>query len=279
VDNQGGSGCAKTIYAIDGSAYKTYGAPLSLPLKGKKKSVLKFLSEDKAGNRGAALTEIYQLESIAPKTTAKPRGGTYKAAQSVTLECADNQGGSGCDKIFYSTDGSSPAKRYTSPITLPVKGKKKTVLDFYSQDKAGNREKTKTEKYTLKDSPKVTATDGSFIAYENGTVLDTKTGLEWYAGPDKDTDWNHAKSWVESLSVDGRGWRMPSRKELAALYKKGAGTRNMTPLLKTTGWLVWTGETEGPSSAWLFYFNHGLATWIPRFNPNEIRGFAVRSRR
>ena len=38
--------------------------------------------------------------------------------------------------------------------------------------------------------------DGIYVAYANGIAKDTKTGLEWKAGPDRDTDWNEARSWV-----------------------------------------------------------------------------------
>ena len=43
--------------------------------------------------------------------------------------------------------------------------------------------------------------DKSLIAYESGVVIDTETGLEWYVGPDRDTTWHEARSWVESLNV------------------------------------------------------------------------------
>ncbi|NVM22642.1 MAG: DUF1566 domain-containing protein, partial [Desulfobacterales bacterium] len=126
----------------------------------------------------------------------------------------------------------------------------------------------------------VTSRDGTLIAYATGVVRDTKTGLEWYAGPDKNTNWNEAKSWVENLTVDGGGWRMPTRKELRSLYEKVAGTRNMTPLLKTTGWWVWSGETKGSSSAWFFYFRNGFENWSYRSTSYDgLRAFAVRSRR
>lgn len=119
----------------------------------------------------------------------------------------------------------------------------------------------------------------SFIAYATGVVYDKNTGLEWYAGPDSDTTWNEAKRWVESLNVAGGGWRMPTRQELKNLYKKGAGKRNMTSLLKTTGWWVWSGETKGSSSAWFFNFLFGNEDWYYRVLSIDTRGFAVRSRR
>jgi hypothetical protein len=122
--------------------------------------------------------------------------------------------------------------------------------------------------------------DGQYVAYANGIVWDTKTGLEWKAGPDKVTEWDEAYLWVQNLNVGGGKWRMPTLKELETLYKEGAGSRNMTPLLKTKGWNVWSFETNdsGPQS---FFF------WKKPANvrPSELslhyldkRAFAVRSR-
>jgi hypothetical protein len=121
--------------------------------------------------------------------------------------------------------------------------------------------------------------DGDFILDRAGIVFDKKANLEWYAGPDRNTTWNEAKLWAESLSIDGSGWRMPTLKELKTLHKKGAGERNMTPLLKTTGWWVWSGETKGSSSAWGFGFPRGREGWIYRDSAITGRAFAVRSRK
>ena len=119
---------------------------------------------------------------------------------------------------------------------------------------------------------------GVYVAYANGIVKDTKTGLEWKVGPDKRTNWDQARSWVQNLNLDGGGWRLPTTDELRTLYKKGTGSRNMTPLLKTTGWHVWSGETEDSSTAWTFYFRLGLRYWSNRLFSYATRAFAVRSR-
>ena len=120
---------------------------------------------------------------------------------------------------------------------------------------------------------------GRFIAYNNGIILDKKTDLEWISGPDKDTNWKEAKSWVESLTVDGGGWRMPTIKELKTLYQEGVGPHNMTPLLKTTGGYVWSSEIkEGSSMPHGFLFNNIDEHWgFP--SVFDKRGFAVRSRK
>jgi hypothetical protein len=120
--------------------------------------------------------------------------------------------------------------------------------------------------------------DGIYVAYANGIVKDTNTGLEWLVGPDKDTNWNEAKSWVQGLNLDGGGWRMPTMDELGGLYKKGAGSRNMKPLLRTSGWWVWSGELESSSRVGFFTFGYGEQRWSEPVKSYGGRAFAVRSR-
>ncbi|MDQ1330389.1 MAG: hypothetical protein QG578_652, partial [Thermodesulfobacteriota bacterium] len=131
---------------------------------------------------------------------------------------------------------------------------------------------------------KAVASDGRFEKRASGVVRDTQNGLEWYAGPDKNTNWDDAKQWAAGLSVDGGDWRMPAIRELKGLYRKGAGLRNMTPLLETTGWLIWSGETGGlgtvaGNSGWALDFDNGGELLERRDNSIYKRGFAVRSRK
>jgi hypothetical protein len=131
--------------------------------------------------------------------------------------------------------------------------------------------------YNSKDQE--TGRDGDCIAYACGVVWDTMAKLEWVVGPEKDTTWDEAKSWGDNLTVAGGGWRMPTIDELKTLYDKGRGTRNITPLLKTGGWAVWSGDIRDSSSAWFFHFNLGKRYWGPRNSSTDIRTFAVRSRK
>jgi len=136
--------------------------------------------------------------------------------------------------------------------------------------------------------------DGIYAGYPGGIVKDTRTGLEWKAGPDTDTSWSQANAWVESLDLDGSGWKLPTEEELKTLYVEGAGTRNMTSLLKTTGWWVWTSRisntpqkssgflglfsrTACTSCGWIFYFARGgYGYWVERSDSSNMRAFAVR---
>lgn len=120
--------------------------------------------------------------------------------------------------------------------------------------------------------------DGNYIRYSNGVVKDENTGLEWFVGPDEETTWQEAKKWVWSLTVAGGGWRMPSRLELETLYKKGSGNQNMTPLLRTIGSWVWSGEARNSSYAWFFDFGRGKMFFYS-INESHVffRAFAVRT--
>lgn len=122
--------------------------------------------------------------------------------------------------------------------------------------------------------------EGTYIKYDGGVVKDTKTGLDWYAGPDRDTSWYKAMDWVKSLDVDGGVWRMPTVEELSTLYLKDASKTNMTPLMKTKGSRVWTGEVESKKPyGWTFLFIRGFRSRLKLDYAHDVRAFAVRSRR
>jgi hypothetical protein len=122
---------------------------------------------------------------------------------------------------------------------------------------------------------KVIAQNGVYVAYANGIVIDTNTGLEWKVGPDKGMEWNEARSWVQSLGGD---WRLPTLDELEGLYENRKAKRNMTHLLETTGCDVWSGETNGSHNAWYFNFRFNNRDWDVRDTSYLKRAFAVRSR-
>jgi hypothetical protein len=121
---------------------------------------------------------------------------------------------------------------------------------------------------------------GRYTISPEKVITDTKTGLEWYVGPDRDTTWDQAQSWASSLKVAGGGWRLPNRRELPTLYQQGLGERNMAPIFQTTGWYLWSGEAKDASSAYDFDFNGGQGSGAgPRNGSNGVRAFAVRSRK
>jgi hypothetical protein len=102
--------------------------------------------KDAAGNLSAVVSDTITIETTPPVTTASPIGGTYGASQTVTLTCTD--AASGCDKTYYTLDGTTPtiaSAVYTGPIILTAN----TTLKYFSRDRATNQETVKTQTYTL----------------------------------------------------------------------------------------------------------------------------------
>ena len=146
---------------------------------------------------------------------------------------------------------------------------------------AGNLVVTKTANVTVNEERRLAEEEARrYKRSEAGVILDTKTNLEWYVGPDKDTTWDAAKAWTYRLNVDGGGWRMPSIEELKGLYQQGKGDRNMDPVFKTTGWWIWSGSLiDDPYARSLTFRYYGGELEYARRNSLDGRGFAVRAGR
>ena len=108
--------------------------------------------------------------------------------------------------------------------------------------------------------------DGHFIAYNNGTVLDTKTNLMWAAKDNgKVISWLEAKSYCENYRSGGyTDWRMPTQDELLGLYdaSKGYwpdclplfGTHvHLTDLIHLTCYSVFASETRNSEYAYVSF--------------------------
>lgn len=122
------------------------------------------------------------------------------------------------------------------------------------------------------------AADDRFIKSAHGIVTDTTTGLEWLVGPDQNTTWREAQHWVEHLPVHDGRWRMPTLDEVRGIYQEGIGKRNMSPLFETSGWYIWSDNSEDGALAWHFNYNYGNRPWISRCPAGYARVFAVRTR-
>jgi YD repeat-containing protein len=112
---------------------------------GVKNVYVKFM--DSTGNWSLALSSSILLDTIAPATAASPSGGIFVTGQTVTLACNDGSG-TGCSKIYYTTDGSTPitaSSVYTSPLTISAT----TTLKYFAVDLAGNSEAVKSQMYGI----------------------------------------------------------------------------------------------------------------------------------
>ncbi len=114
--------------------------------------------------------------------------------------------------------------------------------------------------------------DGRFTAYDDGTVLDTQTGLMWAAKDNGvDINWQNAKSYCENYRGGGyTDWRMPTQDELARLYdeyksytpKQKNYIVHLTELIELTDCCPWASDVRGIEAA-IFGFITGLRYWHP----------------
>jgi len=136
--------------------------------------------------------------------------------------------------------------------------------------------------------------DGRFIAYTDGTVLDTSTDLMWAARDNGfDLDWGRAKAHCESFRGGGHSdWRMPTQDDLAGLYdarkpRPSACNRNATisvstELIDITCLWVWASESRDAAfgnNLGAFRFNTGERGWLRPSEGFLRRALPVRSTR
>jgi hypothetical protein len=82
-----------------------------------------------------------------------------------------------------------------------------------------------------KTPPKETGKDGQFTAYNDSTVLDTKTNLMWTARDNGAVlSWPDAKSYAGNYRGGGyTDWRLPTPAELAGLFDKAKTRKTFCP--------------------------------------------------
>jgi PKD repeat protein len=139
ADNTGGSGVARTEYRIDGAASWTpYTAAFAAPAGS---HTIEYRSVDVAGNTETAKSVAVKVDGTAPTVTrttapAEPQGqdGWFTSVPQVTLDAADNAGGSGVASREYRIDGGAWTA-YAAPFAVPAGSH---AVEYRATDAAGN---------------------------------------------------------------------------------------------------------------------------------------------
>ena len=180
------SGADKTYYSTDGSDPATvYGGPFTLSNDGTYS--IKYYSTDQAGNSESIKTADYQvkIDKAAPSTTVSGLENSedwHTEAVTIILTASDSL--SGVDKIYYSTDVSSAVDVYDGPFTMAEDGSYN--IKYYSQDKAGNSESTKTASVKIdKTAPSTELSGVDSDSWNKASVTITLTASDSVSGVGK----------------------------------------------------------------------------------------------
>jgi hypothetical protein len=113
-----------------------------------------------------------------------------------------------------------------SPMHSAVTWEHKDIADLLSQNGGKDLPAPKAAPAPApaaeKAAPKENGKDGQFTAYDDGTVVDTKTNLMWAARDNGSAvSWPGAKTYAGNYRGGGYSdWRLPTLTELATLYDK-----------------------------------------------------------
>ena len=127
--------------------------------------------------------------------------------------------------------------------------------------------------------------DGRFIAYDNGTVLDTRTNLMWAARDNgSNINWATAKSYCGNYRGGGyTDWRMPTQEELEGLYDAAKTYKSdcgfdvhLTELIRLTCTVSWASDTRGSDAAYI-NFHDGERYWYQGSYNVDFRALPMRS--
>jgi len=149
-----------------------YSGPISVTGAGY--SYVSYFTKDVAGNVSTTTYDTIQIDEVPPVTTASLSGtvvgSVYESAVKITLSVTDNY--SGVLETTYSLDGGTPTN-YTAPLSVTAPGSH--TLKFFSVDKAGNTEATKSVSFTIESPTKTSLTSSANPStYGQGVTLTAK---------------------------------------------------------------------------------------------------------
>ncbi|WP_329109495.1 DUF1080 domain-containing protein [Micromonospora sp. NBC_01699] len=151
------SGVERVEYSLDGGAYATYTAPVSVSAVGT--HTVTYRATDVAGNTSPVQSSAFTVvappnpDTTAPTATATVTGernsdGAYVEMATVTLAATDTE--SGVERIEYSLNGQAYAT-YGAPVMVHQPGQH--TVSYRATDRAGNTSAPQTVTFQVVGTP------------------------------------------------------------------------------------------------------------------------------
>lgn len=117
-----------------------------------------------------------------------------------------------------------------------------------------------------------------FELLKDGTIIDTKTGLQWLIHTSPDTNANNVASIVDSVEQGGfNDWRLPTKSEITGLQDPTAASDQEGPKISTRACCVWTKEINSNKIEWDFYIDDKSDIWTSSRMPANDRVVVTRT--
>jgi len=207
------SGIAGYYWKVDSGSEKwTTSTSVTLPAQSDGEHMFYVRAKDNAGNIGDYGSHKFRIDTKAPSASctlspALPDGenGWYVSPVRVTLSASDPTPGSGVKKIHYRIDGSSWQESTSVSVTFTISSDGKHEVEYYAEDNAGNKGKTKTCEFKIdKTKPPAPSPDDGVEGWSNDSsptfTWDEPSDMSGIAGYYWKVD-SGPDNWTTSTSV------------------------------------------------------------------------------
>jgi outer membrane protein OmpA-like peptidoglycan-associated protein len=118
-----------------------------------------------------------------------------------------------------------------------------------------------------------------FNMMKDGSVIDTKTNLQWLIYAGTDLTFSSVLSTVKNVKEGGfSDWRLPTKSELATLQEKATSSGFLSEIdFIHESCCAWTGEPNSENIEWDFYVDDGNDLWASSQIPPNDRIVVVRA--
>jgi hypothetical protein len=117
-----------------------------------------------------------------------------------------------------------------------------------------------------------------FQLLNNGTVIDSKTGLQWLIYTATDISATNVLNTIKNIREGGfNDWRLPTKAEIMALKEITTSAPQEGPQISSEACCVWTAELNSDKIEWDFYAEDGSDFWSSSKMPANDRVIVVRT--